>query len=192
MKANRKLIHPRKVVWAMRDFMDEISNIGYECVRQRDDEDIEDFLKRATDEQGEKDFSRAKCRMEKDPCGFSVRDYCPGEDYFVIGYKLDDEEHEFQNHFRKMFPEAKGFADVTICLLHELGHLSSQQKFDGFDREETLRKIYEQVPPHLRNAYYFMMPDEMNATIWAINWLKNPENRKIAKRFEKKFFACFE
>ena len=43
----------------------------------------------------------------------------------------------------------------------------------------------------LNNAY-FQMPDETAATEWAIKWLSNPENRKIAKAFEKKFFACFE
>ena len=42
------------------------------------------------------------------------------------------------------------------------------------------------------NYAYFTLPDETAATEWAINWLSDAENRKKAKAFEKKFFACFE
>ena len=42
------------------------------------------------------------------------------------------------------------------------------------------------------NFEYFKLPDEKAATDWAIEWLSHPENRRKAKEFEKKFFACFK
>jgi O-antigen/teichoic acid export membrane protein len=39
---------------------------------------------------------------------------------------------------------------------------------------------------------YFLLPDEMSATDWAVEWLQDAEHRRIAKAFEKKFFACFK
>ena len=37
---------------------------------------------------------------------------------------------------------------------------------------------------------YFLIPSEYGATEWAINWLKVPQNQKIAKYFEKQFYRA--
>ena len=39
---------------------------------------------------------------------------------------------------------------------------------------------------------YFLLPDEVVATKWAIDWLENAENRKLAKAFEKEFFKYYK
>ena len=80
---------------------------------------------------------------------------------------------------------------MDIILLHELGHFTAQQKFEGYDRGKALAELREKFPPAIINFEYFKLPDEKAATGWAINWLSDPEHRKIAKAFEKKFFACF-
>jgi hypothetical protein len=79
---------------------------------------------------------------------------------------------------------------VTLALLHELGHLSVEFNED-YDRELALAEI-KSLPREEINFAYFRLPDETAATDWAIEWLQIAENRKLAKAFEKKFFACFE
>ena len=113
-----------------------------------------------------------------------------------IGYNFEELNAVGAKMFRADFvercPMAKGFASVTLSLLHELGHFSSQQDFDGYDRDAVLKEMAEKFPIEMINFIYFMLPDEMSATDWAIEWLSDPEHRKTAKKFEKEFFKCFK
>ena len=58
-----------------------------------------------------------------------------------------------------------------------------------FNREvfifQTDMKEYEEAT----GADHFKLPCEMVATDWAITWLQDPTNRKVAKAFEKDFFT---
>ena len=92
----------------------------------------------------------------------------------------------------------KGFSDVTLALLHELGHLETidalhEDGYSRFERMENLLYINDSGKGNfnLLNFMYFNMRDEKAATHWAIEWLSDPEHRKLAKKFEKQFFACF-
>lgn len=103
----------------------------------------------------------------------------------------------FRAHWTAKSPMLKGFADVTITLLHEIGHVETdaeiRKTFDYGMRMLAWAAIdarYDSIKE--KNEQYFEMPDEKTASEWGIEWLSNPKNRKIAKRFEKKFFACFE
>lgn len=110
----------------------------------------------------------------------------------------------FTRNFHKRSSISKGFAGVTISLLHELGHRKTYDQFvvdyPNWNRvleSLKLRKKYHflnnpiQQDIEQANEEYFTWPEEAMATEWAMEWLNDPENRKIAKKFEKEFFACF-
>lgn len=102
----------------------------------------------------------------------------------------------FRTSWSEVDPIIKGFANVTLALLHELGHLHTQDDvlLSGYTTQDKNRDCNEitETAKDLKDANqrYFLLKDEMTATMWAIDWLHNAENRKIAKAFEKKFFAC--
>lgn len=108
-------------------------------------------------------------------------------------FKNDDGGKYFRKDFIKRYASAKGFSDVTIALLHEIGHVMTKGDLPkNYSRYNEYNKINEIENKVERCFAYFKMLDETLATNWAIKWLENAENRKIAKAFEKKFWACFE
>lgn len=122
-------------------------------------------------------------------------------DELDIYYNLEELFTESAKIFRAYWvercPMLKGFSDITISLLHELGHLETNEEiraeFPVAMRKIAMMGIEERVDNDVdRNRLYFALPDEKAATEWAIKWLSDAENRKTAKEFEKKFFACFE
>lgn len=200
----RTLKHPRKVIWAMKDFLNEASDLTYESLKMPSyNECIErginpdDLL--AIFEAGEIVAEKRMCVLFKNPIhqkGFAAIVGESESPTFRITYNLDQLSSQGQKQFRQDFvnrcPLAKGFANITLTLLHELGHLETEtEEMEEFDRELAIAMIEMFVPREERNFMYFKMPDETKATDWAIQWLQNAENRKIAKAFEKKFFACF-
>ena len=190
----RKLIHPRKVVWAMRDFINEIHNITYETVSLAPGFDFthEDWLQHI-----ETHNLRATCKIVK---GFDGHGFCAilgdlGYEEFRICYDIEElyckGSKQFTDNFRSRSSIAKGFADITLSLLHELGHFETYEEIEGYDRRAELQRLDNDFPVETINFEYFKLPDETAATEWAIKWLQEAKNRKIAKAFEKKFFACF-
>ena len=187
----RELKNPRKVMWVMRDFLDQASSLTYEKVYLKLDNNQFDY---------EIEEMPRMCKMknfngtEQGFCAFNPNG--DATEYFEVGYNFDQLDckgnTQFRKHFVNLCPMAKGFSDVTLALLHELGHFSTDQEIQGYDREIELNFLQQVVPKGVLNYAYFMLPDEMAATLWAIEWLKDSENRKLAKAFEKKFFACFE
>lgn len=198
----RELKHPRKVMWAMREFMDMASDLTYEVITFPPQEECDangwDFWE--SFEHGKTEAYPRECKMrnltgtKQGFCAINCHD--EDEEIFEIGYNIDElfgKGHtQFRRHFEAICPMAKGFADVTISLLHELGHFSTEQKIKDYDRQTELEFLRKYIPKELINYAYFMLPDEMAATLWAVEWLKDAENRKLAKAFEKKFFSCFE
>jgi hypothetical protein len=173
----RKLIYPVTMEKAMEDFLNKIHDV--------------------------KDMSgnRVRCIVvnHSEPT-FCVYAADIGKPTMRIGYSLENlwrkTPHYFVNNFRSRCTISHGFADITLCLLHELGHLSSQQEFKGYDRVREMGKIemqlwLKEITLDQANETYFQLPDENAATEWAIEWLASAANRKIAKAFEKRFFACF-
>lgn len=191
----RKLVHPRKAVWAMRDFINEIHQLTYSVLDfpYIEGETTEDFWKRFKN--APKIEKRSRVKLVKS-YGFWANTKDKDEAVFRIGYNFNDlwdEGHfQFSQDFFGRCPMARGFASITITILHELGHLHSQQHFDGYDRIVAINNLCKNFSNETINFEYFKLPDEKAATDWAIEWLNNVENRKIAKCFEKKFFECFE
>ena len=169
--------HPRKAKKIMAEFVNAISDLYNE-----DDEKIEIVLK-------------------EDEHFYAGAVEHPAEwDELEIFYNFNDLNDVTAKMFRAYWtakvPMLKGFANVTLTLLHELGHLETNEAI----RKEyplAMRYFTEQLIDEIctddvdRNFKYFSMTDETVATEWGITWLSNPQNRKFAKAFEKKFFKCF-
>lgn len=111
----------------------------------------------------------------------------------TVDYNDDIAGKCFRKNFVSRCSLAKGFADVTISVLHEIGHnLTKELIPEDFDREnQYFDTFFEAESEEELQNLYFAWPDETLATDWAIEWLSDPEHRKLAKAFEKKFFACF-
>ena len=91
--------------------------------------------------------------------------------------KNDEGDKSFRKNFVSRCPLAKGFANVTISILHELGH--------HFNREAY---VFSTINEDDYDSHYDI-PYEIVATDWAIEWLQNAENRKMAKAFEREYFG---
>ena len=117
---------------------------------------------------------------------------------YVPNWKKADYKHDkggkyFRQDFVKRCPLAKGFSDVTISLLHEIGHTYTKVYLpDDYSREKEYSALDAITDATERCFAYFKMLDEVLATDWAIEWLQDTDNRKLAKAFEKKFWSCFE
>ena len=100
---------------------------------------------------------------------------------------------EFVRNAAMRSPIVKEVSHYTLSLLHELGHLETYKNLPSdYHRSEAEAQIYQYKESYkIKNLRYFSLPDEYAATDWAINWLKNPKNRKKAKRFEKNLKAIW-
>ena len=94
----------------------------------------------------------------------------------------DDADRLFRKDFTERCPKAKGFANITLTLLHECGHWATRSVLDVVEYDKAVQKAYCQT-------MYMDIPWERLATEWAICWLHCPANRKIAKFFEKQYFG---
>ena len=93
----------------------------------------------------------------------------------------DEGDKQFRKDFVSRCPMGKGFANVTLSILHEIGHHFNREIYICTDFDE-----YENA-----NGFdHFKLPCEIVATNWAIEWLQNPFHRKIAKAFEHEFFGA--
>lgn len=96
--------------------------------------------------------------------------------------KRDQGDKLFRADFVARCPLARGFADVTLSILHEIGH--------HFNREEFIFMTNVKEYNEAEGLDHFKFPCERVATDWAIAWLQDPTHRKIAKAFEKDFFTA--
>lgn len=172
-----RCVHPRNVEKFMREFLAFAADLEYS------DEDG-NLLKRMPE-------------LHKGECFEALI----GEDFadsptFIINYSFDGlmfggGTKQFRKDFINRCPMGRGFATVTMSLLHELGHFETEwYDFEDYDRETEVERILT-LPRGQRNWEYFKLPDETAATDWAIEWLTKKENRIAAKQFERKFFSCF-
>lgn len=177
----KKCIHPRKAYNLMKEFLNEISDL---CYFDGDDYYKTEILLCKADE-----FA-AECVDCVAECD-ELEIYYNFENLYGEGAKL------FRTYWTKKVPMLKGFANITLTLLHELGHLETNDKIRQTFSVEMRKLTWFAIDNKFNNVddknyHYFAMPDEASATQWGIDWLSNAEHRKIAKIFEKKFLACFE
>lgn len=99
-----------------------------------------------------------------------------------LSAKSDKMDRLFRNDFVNRCPRARGFSSATLSILHECGHWATKEIFDVHD-------YYAQLYHCTSQEDYMKISYEYMATEWAIDWLENKDNRKLAKRFEKDFFG---
>lgn len=96
----------------------------------------------------------------------------------------------------------KGFSALSFVLLHEIGHIATH--YEDFEDKKYTKKEMEEITLdcfetsnswksfHEKfQSYHYMQPSEIAATDWAIDFIKDPNNRKILKNFEKNFFKLW-
>lgn len=93
----------------------------------------------------------------------------------------DEDDKLFRIDFIQRCPMGRGFADVTLSILHEIGH--------HFHREEYIFMTNIKEYNEAKGSDHFKFPCEIVATDWAIEWLQDPLHRKVAKEFERDFFG---
>ena len=141
----RELIKPRKVVWVMRDFINEIHGLTYMniCLPYIENEDIDEWLERFRNATEEEIPSRVK--MTRSKRGFAVWPVEKDDPEFHFFYNLDElcckGSKQFAQDFFSRCPMGRGFASVTITILHELGHMNAQQSFEGYNRIEAIEEL---------------------------------------------------
>lgn len=92
-----------------------------------------------------------------------------------------ESDYLFRKDFTARYSVAQGFANPTLTILHECGHWKTQEQINIWNYGERRAKCKT-------HKEYFLMKEERIATDWAIQWLYEPENRKLAKEFERKYF----
>lgn len=186
--AKRKIVvvHPRKAQWAMRDFINSIHNLDFEAYGwdSKTQQTIHQHI-------------RPRVRLIADPAeNFSVCVDDRYEKFFRIRYNLEflnNPSAGWRKSFTRINSVANGFASITLAILHELGHLHTEQEFEGYDRDFMMKAIFFMAETQEEmNEMYYDLPDEKNATEWAVAWLMDADHRKQAKAFEKKFFECMK
>lgn len=137
-------------------------------------------------------------RFRKSNDGFAAHLEYYKKNQILVEYDFNDLGTESDKLFRANFisrcPLAQGFAEITLAILHELGHHVTQNDFDWakYRLELFALQVNEKLTLEQKSERYFNMIGEKLATDWAIEWLQNAENRKLAKRFEKNFFKAFK
>lgn len=99
-----------------------------------------------------------------------------------FNYRPEYADLLFRKDFIARYAPAKGFSNVTLAILHEIGH--EKTKYDIDWKADNRKK---------RNAKgqkeYMLVESERRATDWAIQWLYSADHRRLAKQFEKEFFG---
>ena len=96
----------------------------------------------------------------------------------------DAGDKQFRADFIKRCPMARGFAHVTLSILHEVGHHFNREIYLFYDDSNYMPRWVDGF-----DINHYSLPYEIVATEWAIKWLQNPEHRKQAKNFERKYFG---
>lgn len=112
-----------------------------------------------------------ECRMGQTFCAFIDEDVVE----WSLVYKEEGGKAFYEN-FVERYPKAKGFSLFTLCILHEVGHLETQDEM----RDDT--KARNRIKSH---KAYFNLFNERIATDWAGMWID--ENYKAAVKLDDSF-----
>lgn len=109
-------------------------------------------------------------------------------EYNLISELKDINTKLFRRDFISRYSGARGFANITLVLAHEMGHIKTA---DIYYFDEAMRDVDIQMREAVETQEdYMRIPSEYGATEWAIGWLQDAKNRALAKRFEKEFFGA--
>lgn len=117
----------------------------------------------------------------RDDWGMSLTDKRPRLVLPKDTQQNEEQDKLFRKDFIRRCKSAQGFANVTLSILHEVGHWMTRYDIDWGEYFAEQENVYGQD--------YFNLKAERVATDWAIAWLSNPENRRVAKAFEVEYFG---
>ena len=177
-----KCVHPRKAYNLMKAFLNAASDLVYTCGGEEPDK-IEIIPRKS-------DCFSAENVDSVDNCDTL-------EIYYNFDGLFDESMKLFRDYWTQKVPMLAEFADITLTLLHELGHLETTDKIRSEFSNEWRNIFWFAIDVTCeddteKNRRYFEMPDERAATEWGIEWLKNAEHQRLAKNFEKNFYSCFK
>lgn len=200
------LIHPRKLTRVMQEFLAQVMEIE-ELTRTVEYYTPDVFDKMMNGEkietEYEEEYVTPKLRCKKGFNNFCVysNEFFDDIANLVIKFEYDpnallsDRSRNYKDGLGFVLADMgrrasymKGFSQVVRILLHELGHVMTHEKVRANYTEGELMRLHRKTRG---NENYVRLPDEYAATQWAIDWLADPDHRKIARDFEKKFWACF-
>ena len=99
-----------------------------------------------------------------------------------FNYEPDEDDEAFRIDFTYRYAPANELMDITITILHEIGHYFTRFDYD-VDEDYRLRRAAADMNEYLH------IPCERLATDWAIAWLHDLEHWAIAKQFEADFMG---
>lgn len=99
-----------------------------------------------------------------------------------LEYEPEESDNTFRLDFIHRYAPARELMDITITILHEIGHYFTRFDYD-MDEDYILRRKASTMSEYLR------IPCERLATDWAIAWLHDLEHWAIAKQFEADFMG---
>jgi hypothetical protein len=85
---------------------------------------------------------------------------------------LEKSGEAFYDNFVSRFPKAKGFSLFTLSVLHEVGHLETENEMED-DTDIRNNKI-------MTNEEYFNLFNERIATDWAGYWIEKNFQKAIS------------
>lgn len=94
-----------------------------------------------------------------------------------------EETKTFLDDFYARCPIGKDFSIITLTILHEVGHIKTWSNVNWWE-DGLFRQLCDD------QSEYIQLDAEYKATQWAINWLSDPSNQKIAHNFAHIFFSC--
>ena len=136
---------------------------------------------------------------------FNITKFYPTEDEFecvfedrVIGYTLISNlpHNDYYIEFVKRHFHYEPIAPFMLFLFHEIGHLYTDNPTLNGYTEKKRQKLYDlmsdpTVSNELFKSYeyeYFKLPDEIIATAWAVDYMKNHE-KEVYKMWKKVYKA---
>ena len=170
--------HPRKVINLMREFLQSATSLPNKIQMKKSNEGFYTLV----DGYGVKPASDSLLCI-----GYDTNSLCN-----VGEWKIPNKE--FSSFINKLSNNlTKGFSNLTLALLHELGHQETKHLIPCTYEIEKMFALAEidRSTCAIGNQMYFELKDERKATEWAINWLTKAENRRKAKAFEKAFFKAW-
>ena len=177
-----KCVHPYRAYRLMKIFLNKASDLMYTCGGEEPDK-IEIIPRKS-------DCFSAENVDSVDNCDTL-------EIYYNFDGLFDESMELFRSYWTQKVPMLAEFADITLTLLHELGHLETTDKIRSEFSNEWRNIFWFAIDVTCendaeKNRRYFEMPDERAATEWGIEWLKDTEHQRLAKNFEKNFYSCFK
>lgn len=120
----------------------------------------------------------AKCIAPKVKFSFNDDDhsyYNTDLDSINVSIKDAEDSEDFLAHVRQYhdFHETQFVQPLVWVMLHEIGHYYTVVEDDDEDRLRTLLSLaFDTIDKADRRVLYYNLPNEWEATEWAINYIK--------------------